>query len=146
MPISQSGKLALFDLYTSILLTVMRNFILLSILLFQPTLDAAMDPSIRFYEINKRGQQERISVPGRNDAGCNPFLKKPRSYRFNQVGYEYCTLYTERSCPEGSEIIARWSGDGPETTKLTQGGRWILQGDSERGIKVGSWNCKLPAE
>ena len=105
-----------------------------------------MDPSIRFYEISKHGQQERISVPGRNDPGCNAFLNKPRSYRFNQVGYEHCTLYTERSCPAGSEIIARWSGDGPETTKLTQGGKWILQGDSERGIKVGSWDCKLPEE
>ena len=124
----------------------MRKLFLLSALLYQPVIDAAMDPSIRFYEINKRGQQERISVPGRNDAGCNAFLNKPRSYRFNQVGYEYCTLYTERGCPEGSEIIAQWSGDGPETTKLTQGGKWILQGDSERGIKVGSWNCELPAE
>lgn len=97
-----------------------------------------MDPSIRYYEINKRSQQERISVRGRNDAGCDAFLNKPRSFRFNQVGYKYCTLYSERSCPEGSEIIARWSSNGPEVTILNQGGRWILQG--------GSWNCELPAE
>ena len=123
-----------------------KRLLLLGALLYIPLLFAAMEPSIRFYEINKRGQQDRISVAGRNDTGCNPFLNKPLAYRFNQVGYEYCTLYTERSCPEGSEVIARWSGDGPETTKLTQGGKWILQGGTERGIKIGSWDCQLPSE
>ena len=120
------------------------RFLILAVLLCQPVIAEAIDPSVRFYEINKREQQDRISIPGRNDPGCNAFLKKPRTYRFNQVGYQYCTLYTERGCNEGDEIIARWSGVGPELTELTQGGKWILQGGTERGINVGSWNCELP--
>ena len=108
---------------------------------------SAIDPDIRFYKANKRLQQDRILDFGQGDEpGCHDFLKSTRVHRIANVGYEYCVLYSERDCPDGAEIPARWKEDAETKTQLTQGARWFPVREDIRGTHVSSWKCVLPGD
>jgi hypothetical protein len=107
----------------------------------------AIDPEIRFYKANKKLQQDRIMDFGQGDEpGCHDFLKSIRVHRVANYGYEYCMLYSERNCAEGSEIDTHWKEDAETKTELTQGARWFPVREDIRGTRVGSWNCVLPED
>lgn len=104
----------------------------------------AIDPDIRFYKANKRLQQDRIVDFGQGDKpGCHDFLKSTRVHRIANYGFEFCVLYSQRNCTEGSEISARWKEDAETRTELAQGARWFPVREDVRGAKVGSWKCVI---
>jgi len=103
---------------------------------------------IRFYRINKQGQQYRNELV-RNSAktGCHSFAKARKVFRVAQVRFAYCEVYSSRRCEPNSILGARWTGkrgnkgdrDGL-VTQLTPGAMWVLA--EKANVKVRSWRCE----
>ncbi len=105
---------------------------------------------IRMYKLNKKGQPIRLKWMGdSNEAGCQSSFKTKKIFRFAQVGYAYCVLYSGENCAAGSEVSAKWHGrtyknadfdvDQPQT-KLVKGTEWFLSQD--KNIEINSWYCE----
>ncbi|MDH3464879.1 MAG: hypothetical protein OES26_03015 [Gammaproteobacteria bacterium] len=103
---------------------------------------------IRFYRINKQGQQYRIELV-RNSAkpGCHSFTKARKVFRVAQVRFAYCEVYSSRQCELDSILSARWTGKRGNrvehegsVTQLTPGAMWVLA--DQANVKVRSWRCE----
>lgn len=104
---------------------------------------AAGDPSIRFYKINKKGQQRHLEFTrNTHETGCRNFIKKAGVHRVALVRFAYCQVHTEKDCAAGSAVMARWEGKDEPTAKLTPGSLWLLS--EQDNIKLRSWNCVNP--
>lgn len=119
---------------------------------------------IRFYKVNNQEQPTRLIMRRKTaeQAGCHNFRLKARVFQLNQVGYEYCSIYSAKDCSESSIISAvqtikrddkeedknKDKENESETaqTRLTEGVMWYPQLLNEpthkRGIKLKSWYCK----
>jgi hypothetical protein len=104
---------------------------------------------IRIYKLNKKGQLARQKwLKDVDQAGCHNTFKSRQVHRFSQIGYKYCTIYSEENCNGGSELSATWQGkklkkanfemDVPQT-QLIPGSDWFLHIDGNLTIK--SWFC-----
>lgn len=78
-------------------------------------------------------------VRNTDEPGCHNLITKRRIYRVAQIGFEFCTLYSEKDCEEGAEIAVSWKNKKEPATEITPGARWFLPG--ERGSKMASWKC-----
>ena len=103
---------------------------------------------IRFYRINKQGQQYRNElVPNAAKTGCHSFAKARKVFRVAQVRFAYCEVYSSRQCEPDSILSARWTGkrskqgdhDEP-VTQFTPGAMWVLA--EKTNVKVRSWRCE----
>ena len=105
---------------------------------------------VRMYKLNKKDQPVRLKwLKDTNEEGCHSLFKTRKIFRFAQVGYSYCVLYSGESCAVGSEVSAKWLGkkyknatfdvDEPQT-KLVKGTEWFLSQDEN--IKINSWYCE----
>ena len=121
----------------------MRSTILVSALLGILALGATASAraEIRFYYINKQGQQTNIFlVMNTNKEGCHAFPIARKVNRVAVLDFKYCTLYRTRSCEAGTEIPARWQNKAKkEAIQLTEGSRWILKENGE--VEVSAWQC-----
>lgn len=123
--------------------TIIACTLTLLIIALSSPISAGSDPTVRFYKINKKGQQRHLEFTRNTDEqGCHNFLKRTKVHRVAQVRFDYCKVFTERDCAEGSEIAARWEGKEEPTTKLTQGSLWLLA-DTDN-VKIRSWECVKP--
>jgi len=105
---------------------------------------AGQKSEFRIYKANELKQQDRIFVPfAGQKPGCHNLLIRLEIYRVAQIGFDHCTIYSEKDCKEGSEIPVHWKKDPKKqpTTTITQGARWFLPG--ETGSEMGSWKCVL---
>jgi hypothetical protein len=101
---------------------------------------AVAHAEIRFYNMNRQGQQSQIMfVPRAGEPGCHNFPVARDVHRVAQVRFEYCSVYAERNCAAGSEYPGRWDGRREPVTQFTPGSRWVLE--REGHVKVRSWNC-----
>lgn len=101
-------------------------------------LDAA---DFRMYTANKLMQQREVTfVLNTDEPGCHNLIKKRRIYRVAQIGFEACSVYSEKDCEEGTEIPVSWKNKKDPVTSFTRGARWFLPG--ERGSKMRSWKCE----
>lgn len=96
----------------------------------------------RIYRANKQLQQDRVLARNEDEPGCHNMLLTITVYRVAQIGYEYCTVYSERDCESGSEIPVTWKLEDAPVKQFTQGARWFLVGENPRGHKMGSWYCQ----
>lgn len=97
-------------------------------------------PGIRFYIINSKGQQDKVSLAFATDKpGCHNLVPARTILRVAQVDFAYCTVHGEADCRTTSTVPARWKGAAAPVEKLTPGGRWMLPGAS--GSKIASWYC-----
>lgn len=104
---------------------------------------ASEDPWVRFYKINKKGQQRHLEFTrGTREEGCHNFFKSKKVHRVAQVRYAHCKVYTEKDCRQGSEAAARWEGTEDPTTVLTPGSQWVLR--EGYNVKLRSWECVKP--
>ena len=95
----------------------------------------------RMYTANDLMQQREITfVRNTDEPGCHNLFTKRRVYRVAQIGFENCTVFSEKDCEEGTEIPVSWKNKKEPTTVFTRGARWYLPG--ERGSKMGSWKCE----
>ncbi len=95
----------------------------------------------RMYTANKLMQQREVTfVLNTDEPGCHNLIKKRRIYRVAQIGFESCTVYSEKNCEEGTEIPVSWKNKKDPITSFTRGARWFLPG--ERGSKMRSWKCE----
>ena len=105
---------------------------------------------VRMYKLNKKGQPVRQKwLKDTDEEGCHSTFKARKVFRFAQVGYAYCILYSGESCAAGSEVSAKWLGekyknadfdiDEPQT-KLVKGTEWFLSQD--QNIEINSWYCE----
>ena len=105
---------------------------------------------VRMYKLNKKGQPVRQKwLKDTDEEGCHSSFKSRKVFRFAQVGYAYCVLYSGKDCAEGSEVPAKWLGDKYKNadfdidkpqTKLLKGTEWFLSQD--QNIKINSWYCE----
>lgn len=103
---------------------------------------ASQQPTeFRMYRANDRLQLDRIPALNEDEPGCHDMLLTLRVYRVAQIGFEYCTAYSEKNCREGSEIPVSWKNEEAPVTRITQGDRWFLVSDHRRGADMGSWYC-----
>lgn len=123
-----------------------KQILILTSLLFlfgcqSTAVDAGPRSEFRAYVANKLKQQDRIWLPfvGKKP-GCHNMVITLEVYRVGQIGFDSCTIYSEKDCKPGSEIEVRWKNKNEPTTIITQGDRWFLPG--ETGSDMGSWNCK----
>jgi hypothetical protein len=103
---------------------------------------------IRFYKINKKGQQsELMFVRGDDDPGCHNFSQQRNIFRVAQVGFKRCALFREKDCATDSVIEVRWSGKAKTpnkkrpTTKITPGSMWMVRA-VDPDAEVRSWQCE----
>jgi len=106
--------------------------------------------SVRMYKLNSKDQMvNRRWVKKSEQPGCHDLRGRKKAHRFAQVGFSWCTVYSEGDCLAGSEIKAMWHGEKYRTAdidisapqiKLLPGSNWYL--DESENILVGSWFCE----
>ncbi|MGA8260568.1 MAG: hypothetical protein WB783_10175 [Arenicellales bacterium] len=96
----------------------------------------------RVYSVNSDMQLDRIPTFHEGDPGCHNLLLHFVVYRVAQIGYKYCTVYSEKDCKAGSEVQVSWKKKKPPVKQFTQGDRWFLVSDNPHGHKMGSWYCE----
>ena len=135
----------------------MRYFIALIIIVFlsacassgggQSSTKSSSDGTIWFYRTNSQGQQIALTlVKDTDQPGCHNLLKRSRLHRIAVKGFEYCEVYAEKDCQQGTKLSAQWlakrvkSDDKKQpTTKFSKGSRWVF--DREGNIMARSWRC-----
>ena len=104
---------------------------------------------IRMYEMNSKLQQRKIVIGGAiEEAGCHDLLWGKRVYRFVQVGYAWCSVYSLEGCAADSIVTAYWQdgdyrkynidGSKPQA-KLYPGTKWIIDSGAQ---DIQSWYCE----
>lgn len=96
----------------------------------------------RIYRANKQLQQDRVLALNEDEPGCHNLLLTLKIYRVAQIGYEHCTVFSEKDCEAGSEVPVSWKREDEPVKKFTQGARWFLVSDDPRGHEMGSWYCE----
>ena len=103
--------------------------------------------TIRFYRLNNQQQGIRLNISKEktNLAGCHNLKRRKRVATVIQLGFSYCSLYSEKNCLDESIIHAFHSKQDTFSKKLTQGYGWqteqITKKD-KKGVKVKSWHCE----
>ncbi len=118
--------------------------VLILVSLLTPSVDAA---EIRFYDVNKKGQQREKSLTlNRDEPGCHNLFLGEDVFRIAQVGFTYCSIYLEKDCPEGEALTMKWKGRTKKnsarahpTDRLMPGSMWYFIDNLEREIH--SWKC-----
>ena len=113
----------------------------------QSTSASNSDGNIWFYRTNSKGQQIGFTlVKDTNVPGCHNLLKTSRLHRIAVKGFQYCEVFAEKDCQEGTKLSAQWlakrvkSDDKKQpTTKFSKGSRWVF--DREGNIMARSWRC-----
>ncbi len=110
---------------------------------------ATSGQKIRMYEMNSKLQQRSIIIGGAAEkAGCHDLLWGKRIYRFVQIGYQWCSLYTQEGCAANSIVTAYWQDgdyrkyniDGTKPQKkLYPGTKWIVDAAA---ADIQSWYCE----
>jgi len=114
----------------------------------QQDLDStAIIKTVRFYKENKHKQHIRLYPSKRKTAnsGCHNFKRSRRIAKIVQIGYESCSVYTEKNCVADSIIRANHPDQDAYAEKLTEGHGWLPKPQSEkdkRGVKLRSWSCQ----
>lgn len=127
----------------------MMVLLLCSALFLFWSVSASAGPKIRMYKMNSKLQQTKITLGGAVEkAGCHDLLWGKRVYRFVQIGYAWCSVYTEDGCAADSIVTALWSdgdyerynikGDEPQE-KLYTGTKWIIDAAAD---DIQSWYCE----
>ena len=93
---------------------------------------------IRIHKLNKKGQVVQARWSKRLTVKQCENLKKTREiFRFGQIGYEYCSLFSAKDCQQESLVLAMW-GEGNYRVKgvqldtslpqpkLYRGSKWII--------------------
>ena len=104
---------------------------------------------IRMYKINDKLQQRKVMVgKAAQKPGCHDLLWGKQIYRVAQVGFEWCSLYTQEGCATDSIVTAYWSdgkyhkynidGTKPQE-KLYPGAKWIMDSAAD---DIQSWYCE----
>lgn len=96
----------------------------------------------RIYRANKSLQIDQVPAFNEDEPGCHNMLLGLTVYRVAQIGYEYCTVYAEKDCQEGTEVPVSWKEEEAPVKQFTQGDRWFLESDDPQGHKMGSWYCE----
>ena len=105
--------------------------------------------SVRIYQLNSKGQLLRQRwIRNEEEPGCHDFRGQRDVYRFAQVGFAWCTVYSGDKCMPGTEMPAMWRGDryrkadidiSQPQTRLLPGSLWYLHQDAN--VEMGSWAC-----
>lgn len=98
--------------------------------------------NFRIYRVNSDMQLDQVPAFNEDEPGCHNMLLRLTIYRVAQIGYQYCTIYSEKDCKAGSEIQVSWKQKENPVTQFTQGDRWFLVSERRRGRTMGSWYCK----
>jgi hypothetical protein len=102
---------------------------------------------IRFYDINRKGQQGEVGfVRNRDEPGCHNMFGGRDVFRVAQIGFTYCSVYSQKDCPDDEALTMVWKGRvkknsvrAQPTERLMPGDLWYFQDNEEREIK--SWKC-----
>lgn len=105
---------------------------------------------LRMYKLNSKGQPVRQKwLKDTEEEGCHTSFRSREVYRFAQLGFEFCTLYSQDDCAAGSEVPATWGGrkyvkadfdiEQPQN-RLLEGTEWYLH--PEENIEISSWYCE----
>jgi hypothetical protein len=113
------------------------------------SVSASAGQKIRMYEVNSKLQQRKIIIGGAAEkAGCHDLLWGKRVYRFVQIGYAWCSIYSEEACAAGSLVTAIWQdgdykkydiNDSEPQEKLFPGTKWIVDSGAD---DIQSWYCE----
>lgn len=117
--------------------------VLLSSALISPSLFADDYKIIRFYKLNKKGEQNRLVMKEKRLklAGCHNFTLTPKVYKLTQIGFKSCSLYSVKNCKIDTEISGL-DGKNNVKTDFTEGKRWMFNQQTPRGTKAKSWRCE----
>ena len=110
---------------------------------------ASAGQKIRMYKMNSKLQQTKITLGGAVEkAGCHDLFWGKRVYRFVQIGYAWCSVYTQDGCAADSIVTAYWQdgdyrkynidGTKPQA-KLFPGTKWIIDSAAD---DIQSWYCE----
>jgi len=113
------------------------------------SVSASAGQKIRMYEVNSKLQQRKIIIGGAvEEAGCHDLLWGKRVYRFVQIGYAWCKVYSEKACAADSIVTAYWQdgdykkydidGSKPQE-KLYPGTKWVIDSGA---ADIQSWYCE----
>ncbi len=107
---------------------------------------------VRFYELHKNDGQKRIRVKNNDQPGCHNFggwgSGKKELHRMAQVGFSWCSVYSEPDCPANKVLEARWQGKdyriadidvSQPQTRLLRGSKWQF---AEKNVDAASWYCE----
>lgn len=100
--------------------------------------------NVRFYKVNNKMQSTRILFVEKKgqESGCHNFIVNTRVQRFNQYGYQFCSVYSEKNCASQSVISASREKNNTPTTQLSQGFSWYPIATNKGGAKLASWFCE----
>lgn len=107
------------------------------------------DGKVRMYSFNDKQQLIRQRFTKDTEIeGCHSLSDPEEVHRFAQFGYDYCQVFSQPNCQNGSEVAALWGGsdyrvrdiDVSEPQKiLYQGGQWLLA--ENENVVIQSWSC-----
>jgi hypothetical protein len=108
---------------------------------------------IRMYRLNKKGQAiNQLWVKKPKPEKCVNAIRNRKVFRFSQVGFSYCQIFSQKNCAQDSEVPAKWGGkkyrvadidiEQPQI-RLLRGTEWLLSPDTNMSIR--SWYCSYQA-
>lgn len=107
---------------------------------------------IRFYKtINEEGQERSLMMIKNDDEpGCHTVNSLRKASRIAVMGFEYCEIYAESDCADGTKLNPMWAKkkkgdkkliDRAKDGRMTQGTRWMLGTGENIGFR--SFRCQL---
>jgi len=106
---------------------------------------------IRFYSINDKAQERKLSMVRKADEpGCHDLSKFRKAYRVKVIGFASCQVFSEPGCTMNTRIEPWWQkkrGGDYETKnpngEMSRGTRWVLSQD-QTNASIRSWRCVMP--
>ena len=115
-----------------------------------PPASADNHATMRMYKLNNKGQLNRVRwLKDVDEEGCRGSSRAREVSKFAQIGFSYCTLYSEADCQAGSEVTAMWDGDeyrraeideSQPQVRLLRGTEWVL--NPQENVEIKSWYCE----
>ncbi len=129
---------------------IAKAFTIVTSLLFLVSSLPATAAHARFYELHKNDGQKRIRAKNNDQPGCHNFggWGRKELHRMAQVGFSWCSVYSEPDCPGDKMLEARWTGESYRVadidisqpqTRFLRGSKWQFAG---KNVDAASWYCE----
>lgn len=103
---------------------------------------------IRFYKLNSKQQQREVGfLRNRDEPGCHNILGSREVFRVAQIGFTYCSVYSDKDCMEDDALTMHWKGKVASNSVRAQPSDRLMPGDQwyfedNQTLEIRSWSCQ----